>query len=114
MVWMGVELNTLYVGRNASSFGSREEPVPGYGEFKQTSNSLILTENGQSRSNWLMPKKFFSEENNPKLFSNRLKWNGHKDNRVQCKGYGQEFIINVEENPSAIDWAKSIIIDNYE
>lgn len=107
------ELNTLYVGRNALSLGSREKPVPGYGEFKKTSNTLVLTENGQSRSNWLMPKKFFSEENNPKLFSNRLKWNGHNDNRVQCKGYGQEFIINVEENPSAIDWAKSIIIDNY-
>lgn len=106
--------NTLYVGKKKSIFSSAELNVPGYGEFKQKKSKLVLTETGKSRSNWLMPIEYFSEEKNPRLFSNRLKWSGKNDNRIQCKGYGQEFIIDVDENPSAVDWARSIICENVE
>ena len=104
--------NALYVGKKTSVFSSNDLNVPGYGEFRKTNSELVLTEMGKSRSNWIMPSEHFSEEKNPRLFSNRLKWSGENDNRIQCKGYGQEFIIDVDENPSAIDWAKSIICEN--
>lgn len=104
--------NTLYIGKKSSSFSKSNHSVNGFGEFIKTDESLILTEEGRSRSHWKMPTKFFSETQNPHLFSNRLKWNGDNDNRIQCKGYGQEFIIDIDKNPSAFDWAQSLILSN--
>ena len=106
--------NALYVGKKTSVFSTDKLIVPGYGEFRKTNSKLVLTEIGKSRSNWIMPKEYFSEEKNPNLFLNRLKWSGKNDNRIQCRGYGQEFIIDVNQNPSAIDWARSIICENVE
>ena len=89
--------NTLYVGRKNLSFEQSPASSSGFGEFKKTQPELCLTETGKTRSNWMMPKAYFSEEKNPKLFSNRLEWSGQNDNRIQCRGYGQEFIIDVKK-----------------
>ena len=47
-----------------------------------------------------------------KLFLNRLKWKDEKNCLVDCLGYGQEFILNAEENPKIIRWALELI-ENY-
>ena len=101
--------NTLYVGSKLLSMDENSQSVAGFGEFDKTRPELCLTESGKTRSNWQMPLEYFNEHQNPELFSNRLKWNGNNDNTLQCKGYGQEFVIDVEKNPTAKDWALNLI-----
>ena len=47
--------------------------------------------------------------NSKKLFLNRLKWEDEENCRIFYKGFGQEFILNAEENPRIIDWATHLI-----
>ena len=49
----------------------------------------------------------FSKSKN--LFLNRLKWDNDKDCTLQCKGQGQEYVLNAEDNPKIIAWALSLI-----
>ena len=72
-----------------------------------TNKQLILTEQGKSRSNWRLPKRYFRNTN--KLFLNRLKWKDAIDCRLQCKGQGQEYILNAQDNPLIKDWALNLI-----
>ena len=74
----------------------------GHGTFKKTPECLILTDKDKNRSSWRFPKKHFSSTKN--LFRNRLSW---KDKKVFSKriGIGQEFILNVHDNPSNVSSA---------
>ena len=40
---------------------------------------------------------------------NRLKWKDKKNCLVDCIGYGQEFILDVEKNPKVGEWAIELI-----
>jgi hypothetical protein len=99
--------NALYIGRERIDLSGIEKKLPGYGVFKKTSADLILTEKGKTRSHWRFPKKYFSKSKD--LFLNRLKWKNESECTLECKGQGQEYILNAEDNPRIITWALSLI-----
>jgi hypothetical protein len=86
--------NCIYVARDKLSSNDKK---PGYGLLKNTANgsSIILTENGKTRSNWKLPKdvfanvKFCSHKNN--LFDSEVRW--------YCINRGQEFVIDCVKYP---------------
>ena len=89
------------------NLAKRGGEIPGFGIFKKTSPDLVLSEIGKTRSHWKLPKRYFSKSKN--LFLNRLKWDNDKDCTLQCKGQGQEYVLNAEDNPKIIAWALSLI-----
>ena len=104
--------NTLFVSNPESTLKFLGLDTRGHGLFAQTNNKLILTERGRTRSNWYMPKKYFSPSLNPNLFENRLRWSSQSSNRVKCAGYGQEFVISTLRNPSVKDWARDLFLSS--
>tara|TARA_B100001027_G_C16216583_1_gene307737 strand:+ start:130 stop:936 length:807 start_codon:yes stop_codon:yes gene_type:complete len=99
--------NTIYVGARDLKINNSLLKNKGYGMFTKTNKQLILTEQGKSRSNWRLPKRYFRNTN--KLFLNRLKWKDAIDCRLQCQGQGQEYILNAQDNPLIKDWAENLI-----
>ena len=99
--------NTIYIASRNLTFSDSVRDLKGHGRFKKTAKELILTEKGKTRSNWRFPQEYFSETKN--LFRNRLKWKDEKNCLVNCFGIGQEFILNVHDNPSVADWASHLI-----
>ena len=104
--------NTLFVSHPKSKLKFLDLDIEGHGLFPRTSNKLILTEQGRTRSNWYMPKKYFSPSRNPDLFETRLRWSTQKSNRIKCVGYGQEFVMNTIKNPSVKDWARDLFLSS--
>ena len=103
----GYPNNALYIGREKMSLTERRGEIPGFGIFKKTSPDLVLSEIGKTRSHWKFPKRYFSKSKN--LFLNRLKWDNDEDCTLKCKGQGQEYVLNAEDNPKIIAWALSLI-----
>ena len=99
--------NALYIGRERIGLAGIKKKLPGYGVFKKTSADLILTEKGKTRSHWRLPRKYFSKSKD--LFLNRLKWKDENKCTLECKGQGQEYILNAQDNPRIITWALSLI-----
>ena len=98
--------NTLYLGANELTLNRRKTSKRGYGLFKKTHRDLILTEENKTRSNWQFPNDFKNSKN---LFMNRLKWSDPKKVKLSYRGYGQEFVLNVEANPKIASWACKLI-----
>ena len=98
--------NTLYVASKKLNFKNRKLKKKGFGLFKKTHEDLVLTEKNKTRSNWQLPKSFAKANN---LFMNRLKWSDSKSLKLNYKGFGQEFVLNVEANPKIANWAMKLI-----
>ena len=96
--------NTVYIAKKKLSLNTR---INGHGLFKYSHKDLILTEDNMTRSRWKLPEEYFSASHN--LFLNRLKWEDEENCRIFYKGFGQEFILNVEDNPKVIEWAARLI-----
>ena len=96
--------NTIYICKKKLSLNTS---INGHGLFKYSHKDLILTEDNMTRSRWKLPKEYFSNSHN--LFLNRLKWVDEKNCRIFYRGFGQEFILNVEDNPKVIEWAARLI-----
>ena len=101
--------NTLYIGAKKLSFDKKIFNCNGSGLFKKTHKNLILTEPHMTRSNWKLPVEFLSSKN---IFLNRLKWRDKKNLKVAYKGFGQEFILDVEKNPKVAKWAINLILNH--
>ena len=101
--------NTLYVSKGHTENLMVKTRKRGHGVFSKTNQKLIFTQVGKTRSNWLLPQKYFSPTQNPNLFENRLKWSEQYSNKLVCAGYGQEFVIDASKNPSAIEWVSDLL-----
>ncbi|MBA58783.1 MAG: hypothetical protein CMQ40_06380 [Gammaproteobacteria bacterium] len=99
--------NALYIGNDRLKVSNRVTKLAGYGLFKKSHPSLILTRKNQPRSKWNFPKKYFGGTKN--LFLNRLQWEDETQCSVECRGQGQEYILNAEKNPNIISWAVDLI-----
>lgn len=101
--------NTIYIGKKSLEIKGKKISKRGHGLFKKTHDDLILTDLTQKyRSRWKFPKKYFANSNN--LFLNRMKWENKKESTTCYRGFGQEFILDVEKNPKVIDWAENLIL----
>ena len=92
--------NTIYVGKKNLEINGKKVFNRGHGLFKKTHNDLILTEANKTRSRWKLPSKYFS--NTEGLFLNRMKWENEKECTIFYKGFGQEFILDIEKNPNVM------------
>lgn len=104
------ELNTLYVGRDRSNITSKASH--GGGLFKTFSSDLQLTEEGRTRSHWLLPKWFMPTGSKPSLssHSNPNRWQpAGKMVRLATVAIGQEFVIDSQSYPKLEGWASKII-----
>ena len=99
--------NTLYIAKKNLEIENFILSKKGHGLFKKTHRELILSEFNMSRSRWKFPKKYFINTSN--IFLNRLKWDDEMNCRTFYKGFGQEFILNAEDNPTIVVWAKNLI-----
>jgi hypothetical protein len=87
------------------------------GVFRSVNDQLILTAPGRNRSVWRLPKWFHYPERR-----SALSYHGNPDRwwiddhyaYVQSVGRGQEFVLNADHYPEAIDWAKQLVAENAE
>ena len=99
--------NTIYIGKKTLEINEKIVFDRGHGLFKKTHDDLILTEANKTRSRWKLPSKYFL--NTEGLFLNRMKWENEKESTIFYKGFGQEFILDIEKNPSVMTWAVNLI-----
>ena len=99
--------NAIYIAKNNLEVLGKKFKAKGHGLFKQTHQKLILTEQNRSRSRWKLPQQFFKKSKN--IFLNRMKCENKKECTIFYRGFGQEFILDVEKNPHVIKWASSLI-----
>ena len=99
--------NTIYVAKKKLELNNREIFERGHGMFKFTHEDLILTEKNKTRSRWKLPSMYFKDSKD--LFLNRMKWENEEEYKVFYKGFGQEFILDIEKNPNVKKWAINLI-----
>lgn len=99
--------NTIYIGKKNLEINKKKIFHKGYGLFKKTHKDLILTEKNKPRSRWKLPSIYFKDSKD--LFLNRMKWDNEDEHTIFYKGFGQEFILDVEKNPDVIKWATHLI-----
>ncbi|MGB0866585.1 MAG: hypothetical protein ACPGSC_08745 [Granulosicoccaceae bacterium] len=101
--------NAIYA--SASDWCAGEKTVPGSGLWRSCCEELVLT-GGDSRSQWVLPSWFYPEGRASTLsYHQRLdRW--QMDNglcRLQLAARGQEFVLDTEHYPEALDWAAGLI-----
>ncbi len=100
--------NTIYVADRTDA---------GYtaGTFQSVVDDLILTRKGETRSRWRLPKWFLRSERESALsyHSNLLRWTAHQSHAdLQSVGRGQEFVLDIQDDPEAIHWINNLIARN--
>jgi len=108
--------NTLFLGANRLSLQKTSQNVSGYGHFTYFNPSLCLTaEKSLKRGLWELPSWFYpTEEKKPLSYHGDIKRWTKKGNTVlmQSVGRGQEFILDCDYYPEAINWAFNLINQN--
>jgi len=101
--------NTIYVA-------CRTDTAYTAGTFRFVVDDLILTRKGQPRrSQWRLPKWFFRSERESAMsyHSNLLRWTPHESHvDLQSVGRGQEFVLDIQDDPDAIHWVNDLIARN--
>ena len=98
--------NTIYVASEHLIVDGEDTGLPGAGTFKY-SEELILTMPGQTKSRWKLPD-FFKEVNISCHSKDSFKPEGY----FQSVRIGQEFVVS--EDDRVTQWAKNIIVNNYD
>ena len=100
--------NTLYVASEQLRLPGIKRPVAGGGIFSQFCPRLQLTEPGQrKRSVWRLPTCFYPVRGAPPLsyHSDMSRWSKDKKGALlQTVGRGQEFVLDCEYYPKALNW----------
>jgi hypothetical protein len=85
---------------------------PGAGVFQRFDPALCLTAPGRLRSTWRLPRWFYPDEEKSTLsYHNSLsRWRIEKDYvLLNSVGRGQEFVLDCQEYPEAVNWLCSIL-----
>jgi hypothetical protein len=103
--------NTLYVARETLELpGIRG--VPGGGVFKQYQETLCLTAPGETRTGWRLPRWFFPRDGREPLtyHGRRERWRLEDEHALlRSVPRGQEFVLDVEAYPEAVDWVRRLV-----
>jgi hypothetical protein len=108
--------NTIYIGSERLMIGNETTNVRGGGVFSTLNENLILTDQQQRlRTIWKLPPWFYPfnpNNNRPSLsyHGDQNRWAINEDGsvRLQTVGRGQEFVLDVDHYPEAVQWAKSL------
>ncbi|HAF13761.1 MAG TPA: hypothetical protein DCK99_08695 [Blastocatellia bacterium] len=100
--------NTIYVAAgNGTTYNG--------GTFHSYSDQLVLTEPGKSRSRWRLPKWFYPAVGKAALsyHGNVARWSLSENCAdLQSVARGQEFVLDGNDYPEAVEWAKRLIAEN--
>jgi hypothetical protein len=100
--------NTIYVA-------AETDATYNAGAFHGYSDQLVLTRSGQSRSRWRLPKCFAPCEGKSVLsyHGDPRRWTcGENYADLQSVALGQEFVLDSDDYPEAIEWVKGLIAEN--
>ena len=104
--------NVVYVSRQRLLIDGIERDTPGAGAFTKFQECLQLTKSdGTKLSTWKLPKWFFPDNKKPLTYhSDKKRWRKCGE-RVELDSVarGQEFILDCDEYPEAIQWALYLI-----
>jgi hypothetical protein len=103
--------NTLFVAADLLSLPGAMD-LPGAAAFPKFTERLRLTAPRMSRSYWLLPKWFYPKPGVPPLSSHERsdRWRLQGDTcLLQSVARGQEFVLDVERYPEALDWAAKLV-----
>jgi hypothetical protein len=106
--------NTLYVARRFLTLpGLETDLLTGAGVFPRFSDHLMLTApDAATHTQWLLPQWFYPHDGkypltyHPDMTRWQMTETGTKLNTV---ARGQEFILNTEDFPEAIEWLKGVL-----
>lgn len=111
--------NVLYVARKSLKLqGLMKGRVQGAGTFPFFSQRLALTAlNSAKPTQWELPKWFYPRSKKCVLtyHSDMERWEKTKTGtRLNAASRGQEFIMDTEEFPDAIEWVKDLVLRDGE
>ena len=109
--WPSDPSNTLYITANRLNLNNTGIAA-GAGVFPIIHERLILTRNGQSVSNWRLPRFFYpGREKTPLSHHRDLKrWRHDQDYAyLRSVGRGQEFVLHCDEYPEAVEWLAGLV-----
>ncbi|MDJ0840020.1 MAG: hypothetical protein QNK37_26145 [Acidobacteriota bacterium] len=104
--------NTLYIAARRLTLPGLEHTLPGAGLFSHCRDDLVLTLPGGNRAIWRLPEWFHPDGRDSTLsYHARLeRWSRDNDCvRLDSAKRGQEFVLDVDHYPEAIDWAARLI-----
>lgn len=106
--------NVLYVARECLALpGKRKASIPGAGTFGKFRPGLELTAPGSSlRSRWRLPRWFHpgGKRSMMSYHENQDRWELREDGVIlRTVARGQEFVLDVDDYPEAIEWVVEII-----
>ncbi|MCX6179191.1 MAG: hypothetical protein NT163_07500 [Chlorobiales bacterium] len=106
--------NTIYVAKDNLEIDSVKGSFPGGGVFKNFRDELRLTKPNQyKRSLWELPEWFYPIDppKTPMTYhpSSEKIWSKKNGRTIlQSARIGQEFVLDTEEYPEAIEWVESL------
>lgn len=105
--------NTLYRAKARLSLpGIQRTDIPGGGVFPTFSDKLQLTDPSAGKlSTWRLPEWFFPNGDRQTLTYHKAPWRWHLADgyvRLQTVGKGQEFVLNVNNDPRCMGWLDSL------
>ncbi|OMH32861.1 hypothetical protein BGP75_14330 [Motiliproteus sp. MSK22-1] len=105
--------NHLYVATKDLTFEGKATGSSGAGVITHTSELITLTEkNSPKPSIWTLPDWFFpSKERLAMTYHRKLdRWSKRNGKtRLQSTARGQEFILDADQYPEALNWVKEIV-----
>jgi hypothetical protein len=106
--------NVLYVASPHLHINGVSEDIPGAGIFEQFSPIRMLTaKDAETVSTWGLPAWFFPGKDRKPLtyHSDPQRWQKHDDRTLlRSVARGQEFVLDCDEYPEAIDWVRGLIL----
>ena len=112
--------NTLYLANSRLELEDRsedrsKETTAGSGVFDAaTDNRTLTAPDATTPSQWQLPAWFYPSRERPPLsyHSNPERWQKQNNHtRLQAASRGQEFVLNCDDYPEALDWLSSLIVE---
>jgi len=104
--------NTVYVARDELRLPGMPTGSAGAGAFGRYRDALRLTAPGRTRTGWRLPRWFFPRDGRPPLtyHGNPDQWTSGPDHTLlRSVPRGQEFVLDVEHYPEAVEWAYEVV-----
>ncbi len=106
------ENDSIYISTSKLTGNASLPDIAGGGVFRNFDTNLCLTASDKARSIWQLPKFFHPGGRNTALsyHGNLARWEA-RNNHVLLKsvGRGQEFVLDCEDYPEAIEWLANIL-----
>lgn len=105
--------DTIYLANDELVIHGKTFNRAGYGCFLQGSEEQVLTQSGETRSVWRLPQWFYPDGKSRKPMSYHSdpdRWTSSADGvTLRTVARGQEFVLNCDDYPEAMDWVISLI-----